>query len=128
MARFAAKDVTVFTLDSNTLITVLDEASIEITLGEEDSAAINEISYFASPVSRTTQITGSAFVDTGGAKLIQIANSTTPQVAVSYTTGGNAYTGTFLVMQAGHQIRKKTLQKQSFTFKSQGAVTITAPS
>jgi hypothetical protein len=127
MARFIAKDATVFTLDSVAMIGTLEEATVEFTVGDEDSAAVNEINEFASPVSRSCRITGSMFVDTGGAKLAVIAAGSDPVVTTTWTTGANSYTGDFLVTTASHMVRKKSLQKQQFTLKSQGAITVTAP-
>lgn len=126
MARKTAEACSVFTIEGTTLIGELMDVTISVSLGDEDASAINEVDDDPVPVSRSTTITGSCFVDVS-ATLVAKALTADPVVTFVVTTGGNSYSGTGLLSTASHEVKRKSLQKQSFTIKSKGAVVGVAP-
>jgi hypothetical protein len=126
MGKLTGLSVTLFTIGGQALVGALEEATYEITNLDEDGSGVNEASEEPELVGRQRRITGTAMVDTVAA-LITIAESSNPTVAFSFNSGGMLYSGTLLVTTVGHQVRRKSLQKQQFTMKVYGTPTVTAP-
>ena len=125
MAKLKGVSVSVFTLGGASLVGVLTDSTVSIDIAEEDGSGVNEFWGESEATGGDWQITGTALVeDVASLMTLAIAANT---VTISYNTGGNTYAGTGLITQAGHQIKRKALQTQSFTIKGKGILVATGP-
>lgn len=130
MAKLKGESCSIFTVGPTLtpvdLVDVLQNVEYEISIGDEDGSGVNEVSEDPEPVSRARVITGECLVE-DEAHLVQLAESANPVVAFSLETGGNTYAGTGLLTRAAHSVRRKALQRSTFTIKVKGTPTVTAP-
>ena len=125
MAKLKGVSVSVFTVGGANLAGELTDSTISIDISEEDGSGINEFWGESEATGGDWQLTGTALVeDVARLMALAIAANT---VTITYNTGGNAYTGTGIITQSGHQIKRKALQTQSFTVKGKGVLVATPP-
>ena len=122
--RLKGSDCTIFSLGGESLLGELQEVTYQATIGDEDGSAINEISEDPEAISRMRQINGTAFVE-DVPTFVAIAESSNPVITFNMNLGGLIYSGTALITQAEHQVRRKALQQQRFTLKIKKTPTVT---
>lgn len=126
-ARRNGLSVTVFTLGGDSYICELENATVSIEVESEDVAGVCDVWGYEWPLTKSWSLECTCWVAGSGATMLKDAADGDAQVAVSFTTGGNAYTGVALITSASHEISRKGHQKWSVTLKGQGALTVTTP-
>lgn len=122
ITRLTGLNVSVFNISGN-YIDDLEDCTVSFEVKDEDAKALKDQFDYPWATGRSWQIEATVFVSTAAA-LCTLAATGSAQVSISYTTGGNAYSGSGLLTSASHSVAKNALQRQKITIKGQGAPTI----
>lgn len=113
--RVPATAVSAFTIDGDTFLSALENAHVKVDAKHEEASAVNDLWDYAWPTKYHAEIDADMFIE--GSSLV-------PQIGVSvllfYTTGGNSYSGQFVITSVGHTVPHAGLQKQKIMFMGQG--------
>lgn len=120
--RLTGLQVSVFNLSSN-YIDDLEDCTISFEVQNEEAKALKDQYDYPWATGRSYTIEATVFVSTAAA-LCTLAATGSAIVSISYSTGGNAYSGSGLITSASHSASKGALQRQKISIKGQGAPTI----
>jgi hypothetical protein len=121
-ARKRGGSATVFTLDGTNILCEFETAEMSVEITTEDARGACDDWEYAWSISKSWQLTGSLFV--ADAAFLLAAAAGDNQITVVFNTGANAYTGTGILTSGSHSVNRSSLQKQSFTIKGQGSLTV----
>lgn len=125
--RVTAESVSLFTLDTASLIDDLEGGEITFTVKDKEGKACRDTNDFPVPVGKSIELKVDLYVSTLN-KLIHSVGGSDPVFAVVMNCGPVVYTGNALLLTSAHKFGQEELQKTSATFKFRGVVTIAAPS
>ena len=118
--------LSVFTLDSQSMLCSVQNVTLTIENQTEEGACINDT--WASPVvaGKSWSLSASGPIDTAFYGLLEAHAD--PTVTVSMTVQGGAWSGTAVVVSATGEHGTRQLDKSSLSLQGQGALVWTAAS
>lgn len=126
MAKVPASALTVFTLDTASIVCKTNDVTVNIEAQTEDGSCINDVWESQVLTGKRWSIEGSGLIDTTAFFTGKIDSD--PVVTIVFTSGAKNYTGTGILTRATHGVSRRQLQTESFTIAGQGALTIADPS
>jgi hypothetical protein len=117
--RLKVTDASVFTLGGSDFLGNLKEATIKMDAKTEDGSGQADAWEFTVPVKYKAEIEGTLFLSS-----VSLLVSLGDELALVYNTGGNTYSGNFVISSASHAMPHEGQQTQKVTFKNQGEPTI----
>ena len=110
----------VFTLDADSHLCSVEQATLTLGNDVEDGACINDL--WANPVlvGKNWSVTANGAIDTGFAAFLK--GHSDPVVTVNITNVSGVWTGTGIITNADMVHARRALDKSSFTIQGQGAL------
>lgn len=110
-------DVSVFTLGGSAFLGDMINATHEVEIKTVEGKGIADTDDYPVAVGRSLTITGELMIS-GTVNLMGTANSSTPWVAFTSTTGAGSYTGTAQIMNISHKVERENEQTFNVTLKA----------